>query len=171
MSPQPFSLALSAARASTRKPAKRGRKSGNARERAQRVRANKALAIQRKTGKSWTAATRAAGTTPATANRYVGSTVTKSGRRYSVASSDRLVRRKKIVTNTGERFIDVRGSRQAELLEAHREALRRFRAGDVDALQPFEGVSVGGYELLTDPDEIEDLMRRGELDLSGKVSL
>ena len=133
-----------------------------------RYRAIKALALQRKNpSMSWTAATRASGTTPATASRYVGSTVTKPGARYKVAVSDRLVRRKKIVTNTGERYIDVRGSRQAELLDEHRDALRRFSKGDTDALRPFEGQSVGGYVVLTDPDEIEAMMSRGEIRIGG----
>ena len=44
-------------------------------------------------------------------------------------------------------------------------AIRRFlETGYTDRLEEFDGVTVGGRQLLTDPDLIEYYARRGELD-------
>jgi hypothetical protein len=48
---------------------------------------------------------------------------------------------------------------------AHINAVTRFRdTGSAGQLAAFRGVSVGGHELETDPDEIEYLAGRGKLD-------
>lgn len=48
---------------------------------------------------------------------------------------------------------------------AHIHAVTAFRNdGPTVQLAPFEGVSLGGYELETDPDELQYLANRGKLD-------
>ena len=70
------------------------------------------------------------------------------------------------LTIEGLQDIDTRGSKSRSLVSAHWRAVNRFSAtGDVFVLIPFKGKRVGGYTLATDPDQIEEYARRGELDI------
>ena len=54
--------------------------------------------------------------------------------------------------------VSVRSSKQAHLASKHLIAVGRFlRTGDNELLKPFIGKSVGGVELLTDPDRLREL--------------
>jgi hypothetical protein len=62
--------------------------------------------------------------------------------------------------------IDVPTPGAASLIGSHFNAVGRYLAtGDASYLDPFIGRRVGGVELLTDPDRIEQLAARRELDI------
>jgi hypothetical protein len=114
-------------------------------------------------GQSLTAAAREAGTTPATVRRYAGATVKRPGGRYTLGR-DRLYRPMRILTNTGVRTVGV-GRQDSKIIGGHWNSVNQYlRAGDSSALEKFTGVSVGGYELQTDLDAIDELAGRGELE-------
>jgi hypothetical protein len=113
-------------------------------------------------GESLTAAARQAGTTPRTVRRYAGATVKRSGSRYAVGR-DRMYRQMTVVTNTGIEAVGV-NRRESRVVGRYWNAVGRYlRSGDSSELGKFRGVSVGGYELETDLDVIDQLAARGEL--------
>jgi hypothetical protein len=68
--------------------------------------------------------------------------------------------------------VDVRGSRKASELGAYHAAVAAFLAtGDEDVLRPFEGRRVGGYAYETDPSVLEEMARRGQLDMESIYQL
>jgi hypothetical protein len=109
---------------------------------------------------------RRVGTTPGTVRRYAGDILEKDGARYQATPSDRSYQRMALLSTEGLRDVDTRGSRVRSLVATHWNAIGRFAAtGDVAVLAPFEGKRVGGVELATNPDLIEEYLRRGELDI------
>lgn len=71
-----------------------------------------------------------------------------------------------VLSTEGLRDVDTRGSRVRSLISDHWRALGRFGAtGDVAVLARFKGKRVGGVELASDPDQIEEYLRQGELDI------
>jgi hypothetical protein len=124
------------------------------------------VAEMRREGVSLHAASRRAGISPSTARRYAGDLLVKEGRRYYPTPSDRSYQRMSVLSTEGLRDVDTRGSRTRSLIAGHWNALNRFAAtGDVAVLRPFEGKRVAGVELATDPDQVEEYLRRGELDI------
>jgi hypothetical protein len=74
--------------------------------------------------------------------------------------------RMRIVTGGDVRGVLVEeGGKEASLVGSYWNAVKRFLAGDADALQPFEGKTVGPWPLETDPDTIESLATIGEIDV------
>lgn len=70
------------------------------------------------------------------------------------------------LSTDGLRDIDVRGSGARSLVGGHWSAIGRFAAtGDVTVLAKFTSKRVGGIELATDPDLVEEYLRQGELDI------
>ena len=71
-----------------------------------------------------------------------------------------------VLSTEGLRDIDVRGSRVPfagrPALERHRSVCRHRGRSCADQ---FKGKRVGGIELATDPDLIEEYLRQGELDI------
>ena len=135
-------------------------------EQEARQRAYEAIAEMRRGKVSLTAASRLVGTTPETVRRYASEALTKKGRRYMATAADRSYQRMSALTIEGLQDIDTRGSKSRSLVSAHWRAVNRFSAtGDVFVLIPFKGKRVGGYTLATDPDQIEEYARRGELDI------
>jgi hypothetical protein len=62
--------------------------------------------------------------------------------------------------------VDVPTPEAASLIGSHFNAVGRYLAtGDPRFLTPFRGRRVAGVELLTDPDRIEQLAARRELDI------
>ena len=136
------------------------------REQEARHRAFEAISEMRREGVSLKAASHRVGTTPQTVRRYASDALTKEGRRYKATRSDRIYQRMSALSTDGLRDIDVRGSRARSLVGGHWSAIGRFAAtGDVTVLAKFTGKRVGGIELATDPDLIEEYLRRGELDI------
>jgi len=114
-------------------------------------------------GQSLTAAARDAGTTPRTVRRYAGATVKRSGSRYRLGR-DRLYRPMRVLTNTGVETVGV-SRREAKLVGRHWNAVKRWGVHqDSSELDKLRGAVVGGYELETDLDVIDELAARGELD-------
>jgi hypothetical protein len=131
-----------------------------------RLRAFDALAWMRADGLTLSAAAAAAGTTPATVRRYVGSELSRDGRLWQASRADRLYRRMAVLSDQGRVDVDVRGSRAASLIGRHFNAISRYLAtGDGSMLAPFRGQRVGGVELVSDPNRIEQLAARRELDI------
>ncbi len=131
-----------------------------------RHRAYEAISEMRRGGVSLNAAAERVGTTPTTVKRYAGDVLTKEGRRFKAAPTDRSYQRMSALSTEGLRDIDVRGSRARSLVGSHWSAIGRFAAtGDVAVLSKFRGKRVGGIELAADPDVIEEYLRQGELDI------
>lgn len=131
-----------------------------------RHRAYEAIGEMRSRGLSLQAASRLVGTTPDNVRRYAPEALTKEGRRYRATESDRSYQRMSALSTDGLRDIDVRGSHSRSLVGQHWSAVGRFAAtGDVTLLAPFKGKRVGGIELASDPDLIEEYLRQGELDI------
>jgi hypothetical protein len=131
-----------------------------------RHRALDALARMRAEGLTLTAAAADAGTTPATVRRYAGTALTRDGGLWRASPADRLYRRMAVYGPHGRVDVDVRGSRAASLIGRHANAIGRYLAtGDPSYLAPFIGTRIGGVELLTDPNRIEQLAARRELDI------
>lgn len=138
----------------------------NDRSREAHMRALRALTYMRVDGMTLTLASALAGTTPRTVRRYADTAVRRTGRTYQVAKGDRLYRRMAVYGPDGRIDVDVRGSRAASLVGAHFNAVGRYLAtGDERVLKPFRSKTVGGIELLTDPNRIELLAARRDLDI------
>lgn len=129
-------------------------------------RAMAALRFMRGDGQALTTAAEWAGTTPRTVRRYANPALSREGSRYQATPTDRLYRRMSVLGPDGPVDVDVRGSRTASTVGAHHNAIGRYLAtGDPSLLAKFEGVAVGGVELLTDIDRIEQLAAQRELDI------
>src|SRR5665213_3646229 len=113
-----------------------------------RHRAFEAISEMRRDGVSLKTAAHRVGTTPLTVKRYAGDVLTKDGRRFKAAPTDRSYQRMSALSTEGLRDIDVRGSRARSLVGGHWNAIKRFGAtGDVSVLAKFKGKRVGGFEL------------------------
>lgn len=124
------------------------------------------VAEMRREGVSLRLASQRAGISPSTVHRYAGDLLVKEGRRYHPTPSDRSYQRMSALSTDGLRDVDTRGSRTRSLIGSHWNAVNRFGAtGDVAVLRRFEGKRVAGVELTTDPDQIEEYLRRGEMDI------
>lgn len=136
------------------------------REREERHLAFEAIAEMRRDGISLQAAARRVGTTPGSVRRYAFGSLEKQGNRYRVTAADRSYQRMAVLSTEGLRDVDTRGSRVRSLVSAHWNAVRRFAAtGDESVFKPFVSDRVGGVVLATDPDLIEEYLRRGEVSI------
>jgi hypothetical protein len=71
-----------------------------------------------------------------------------------------------VLGSDGYAPVAVRSSKQAQLDSEHLIAVGRFiRTGDTEWLKPFVGKRVGGVELLTDPDRLNELAHAGLIKL------
>lgn len=69
-----------------------------------------------------------------------------------------------VLGKDGLRTVETRGSGGASRLSAHANAVRNYiYTGDSSELERFHGMRVGGVELETDLDRIDEWARRGEL--------
>jgi hypothetical protein len=135
-------------------------------EREARHRAFEALNEMRSQGISLRKAAKEVGTSPATVHRYAGDSLVVVNGRYRATPSDRSYQRMTVLSSEGLRDVDTRGSRVRSLVGSHWNAIHRFAStGDVAVLRPFEGKRVGGADLATDPDLIEEYLRQGELNI------
>jgi hypothetical protein len=135
-------------------------------EQESRHRAFEAISEMRVRGLSLSAAAKFVGTTPDSVRRYADDALVKEHGRYYATVSDRAYQRMSVLSVDGVVDIDTRGSRVRSLVGRHWNAVRRFGAtGDVSLLKPFTGRRVGGVELASDPDLIEEYIRQGEIDI------
>lgn len=133
--------------------------------REQRERSLRALSEARNNPNlSLTEAAASAGTSVEAISYFAGPALERRDGRLSVKSGDRLYRSMKINSGGQTVIVDVRGSRKATLVAEYHLAVNQYLAtGEVEGLRRFEGKSVGGRTLETNPDVLDDLGRRGEL--------
>lgn len=130
-----------------------------------RQRALDALAVARRGGLSLADAARREGSSVDSLRWWLGDAVTRSGRGWAPTTSDRLFRPMYVYSAGRAVPVDVRGSRVASVVGAYHAAVRRYLStGDDSSLAKFAGKRVGGVELETDLDVIDELARRGEFD-------
>ena len=135
---------------------------------AARVRALAAINRVRR-GKSPTlaAAAKAEHTTMTAIRRWVPSALGRDRRgRLRVRTSDRYVARVEVLTDDGLLDVTAHGSRERELAGRHRAVWGRVLRGELPptALAEFHGKTVGGHELVSDPDRLATLLKGGALD-------
>lgn len=122
----------------------------------QRAAAFEALPLMR-SGVSLERAARAGGTTPANVIKWAGSALVRGkGGRWVAKPTDRLYRRMMILTLQGLAEVNVYSSRQAGEVARYMNAVGRFlRTGEEAGLKRFEGKSIAGVALITDPDLLQ----------------
>lgn len=152
----------------TRGVARRARTTRRSLVSTARVRALAAINRVRR-GKSPTvsAAAKAERTTVATIRRWLPATLRRDrAGRLRVKTSDRYAARVEILTDDGVVEVTARSSRERQLAGRHRSVRGRVLRGELPptALAEFRGKTVGGHELLSDPDRLTTLLKGGALD-------
>jgi hypothetical protein len=75
-------------------------------------------------------------------------------------------RRMFVPTSRGKVPATIHGSKQASELGRYMSAVGSFlHTGNIDALEEFEGKSIAGHLLITDPDTLSSLAQAGALQL------
>lgn len=134
-----------------------------------RERALRALGRMRRDDASLSQATRLEGIKSETFLRVAGSAVRRTGRgkQWKAVPEDQISALMTVLTGKGPVTAVVRSSRERRLLAQYDTALRMFRAGEDGAeaaLKAFEGKTVGGHRLITDPKLLIQLEEAGQLD-------
>jgi hypothetical protein len=98
-----------------------------------------------------------------------GSSLYRSGRGkpWKARSEDQLRLLMKVLIRRGRVDAIVPNSRERKVLHDYETVLRKFRGaedGAEEELKRFEGKSVGGHKLITDPKVLIELEEAGELD-------
>jgi hypothetical protein len=115
----------------------------------------------RRTGKGLTSAAREEHIDPRTVRKHLKGELRGRGR---PSKADRRRRDMLIPTTLGNSPVTVRGSKQASMLGRYMAGVGNYlRFGDVDALAEFQGRSIGGHVLITDPDTLSVLAQAGAL--------
>lgn len=121
------------------------------------------LARMRRKGASLTEAAREEQIDPRTVRKYLKTDLRGRGKPTKV---DRRKRDMLVPTTVGNAPVTVKGSKQASELGKYMSAVGKYlRTGDVEALGKFEGRSIGGHPLITDPDLLSSLAQAGALTL------
>jgi hypothetical protein len=77
-----------------------------------------------------------------------------------------------VPTAGGPARATIRGSEEASQLGRYMSAVGWYlRTGDTDALLEFEGQSIGGHRLITDPSTLNHLAEAGSLQLDSIYAL
>jgi hypothetical protein len=142
-------------------------------EREARSRSLQAISIMRENPSiSLSEAAHQAHTSPKTVRQYASEGLTPRGRIWLATPADRIYR-PMVVYSAGEvTAVDVRGSRKAsELSEYHQAVSDYLDTGDESGLRPFQGKSVAGVEYETDPDVLDEMARRNQLDIESIYQL
>ncbi len=117
-------------------------------------------------------AARRAGTRPGAVHRYAGDALARRGTQWRVTSRDRIYRPMIIYSNGQVVPVDVRSSRKAtEVSDYHRAVGHYLETGDEEPLRAFFGKSVSGFEYETDSDVLDEMGRRGQLDIESIYQL
>lgn len=121
------------------------------------------LARMRRTGVSLTAAAHEEHIDPRTVRKYLKTELRGHGKPTKL---DRRKRDMLVPTAVGNAPVTLPGSKQASELGKYMSAVGKYlRTGDVDGLTKFEGKSIGGHTLITDPDLLSSLAQAGALTL------
>lgn len=128
---------------------------------ATREKALKVLSAMRD-GQSLSRAARDNGVTIRTVKRYVSSALVQDrpGGRIRATESDRLLRYLQIPGPNGPREITVRGSKAASKFATYKASINRLLRGDRNAMARWQGKSIAGVELITDPKILIDQARK-----------
>jgi hypothetical protein len=137
---------------------------------------NRALAViarMRRTGKSLAAASHDENIDPRTVRKHVGAELkTLADGRTGPTKSDRRRRNMLIPTSHGTEPVKIRGSEDASRLGRYMSAVGKYlKTGNTDALQEFDGQSIGGHRLITDPSTLNHLAEGGSLQLDSIYAL
>jgi len=117
----------------------------------------------RRTGASLTAAAREEQIDPRTVRKYLK---TEFRGRGKPTKADRRNRDMLIPTTVGNAPVTVRGSKRASELGKYMGAVGKYlRTGDVEGLERFEGKSIAGHTLITNPELLSSLAQAGALTL------
>jgi hypothetical protein len=131
-------------------------------------RALRVLANMRRTGAPLNAAARQERMDPRTVRKYLGAELkSKRGQRKTEPTrNDRRRRRMLIPTVLGTAPTTVVGSKDASLLGRYMSEVGQYlRTGETNGLREFEGKSIGGTPLITDPETLTLLAQAGSLEL------
>ncbi len=101
--------------------------------------------------------------------RYVGNALYRSGpnKPWKASKTDRIPAKMTILTENGPVFAVVKSSLERNRLSRYDITLRKWRAAEDGAeqkLMTFQGQTVAGYVLITDPDMLIQLEEGGGLD-------
>jgi hypothetical protein len=141
-------------------------------EQEARLRAFDALHSMRTEGLSLRRAARRAGTTPNNVRRHAGPALEFDRGRYRAKRGDRLPAAMTVIGPQGPVEVIVTGSRNRSLVARHRAAINHFGVtGDPSRLRRFQGLTVAGVELETDPDLIQEWGDLGLLDIDDLYSV
>jgi hypothetical protein len=122
------------------------------------------LARSRRTGESPEAISRQLGTYFGVVRRHLPGQFHKVRGKWVPTKSDRLARRKQLLTEQGYITITVRGSKQAAELNQYNQVVNHFVRGkdhDPSALVAFKDKRITGHSYLTDPDKVFRLADAG----------
>jgi hypothetical protein len=136
------------------------------RQRTTHERALSAVRLMRDDGLSLTRAASAEGIAPATVRRYVPTSLEKPHGRWLARRGyrDRTPREMETISAGQRVALTTTSLAQASLLARYKQAVEAYLGGaDPSVLSPFEGVTVGGYELETDLDELDRIAGLGQL--------
>ncbi len=130
-------------------------------------RALRVLARMRRTEVSLTAASREEHIDPRTVRKYLGAELRGlTNGQVRPTKADRRRRDMLVPTSRGATPVVIHGSTEASRLGRYMSAVGRYlRTGDTDALGEFEGQSIAGHPLITDPEMLSSLAQAGALQL------
>jgi hypothetical protein len=131
---------------------------------------NKALRVlarMRRSGETLTAAAHHEHIDPRTVRKHIGAELKRvEDGRTQPTKVDRRRRNMLIPTAQGTEPVNIRGSEQASMLGRYFSAVGKYlRTGDTEALDEFEGQSIAGHRLVTDPETLNSLAQAGALQL------
>jgi hypothetical protein len=148
-------------------PRRRGDNPSSDRSFEAKKRAFDAVARMRHDDLSLDAASREAGTTPATVRHYLPAALRRSKTgRWVTTKSDRYVRLLSLPGAHGPITVRARGSKEAQFASAYLSSLARWaRTEKAYELAPFHGKKIGDFELLTNARVLRPLQDAGLLQL------
>jgi hypothetical protein len=140
-----------------------------------RTRSLHVLARMRRTGDSLAAAAREEHIDPRTVRKCLGVDLRGiTDGEIQPTKADRRRRNMLIPTSQGTEPIAIRGSEEASRLGRYMSAVGQYlKTGNIDALQEFEGQSIGSDHrpLITDPTTLDRLAQSGSLQLDSIYAL
>jgi len=125
------------------------------------------LARMRRTGETLTAASREEHVDPRTVRMYLGPELKALAEgRIQPTKTDRRIRQMLIPTEKGVAPTAIHGSKQASQLGRYMSAVGKYlTTGDSRGLGEFEGLTIAGRQLITDPNVLSSLAQAGALQL------
>src|SRR5260370_15043925 len=151
-------------------------RSGNRKREGKAQTYNRALRVlgrMRRTDATLSAAAREEHIDIRTVRKYLGGELKKvAAGKIQPTKADRKRREMLVPTAGGPARATIRGSEEASQLGRYMSAVGRYlRTGDTDALLEFEGQSIGGHPLITDPSTLNHLAEAGSLQLDSIYAL